>query len=347
MALIIPVPTDLIAIAKARSADPTKRAQFERIVMGLARELKGAARTGEQELFAAAAKRLDALWSKLTRAQQQRVLARVGTIVERHYVRMAVATAAKLEQFGRQVAQGTRRAFRKRFSPNISAGLTSNDRSFIARVSRSRSWYLRSHGEVVSEKVRNRAAEIIKAGSKAGLSDKQIARELKDAFSKRVIDASEAYYRVVANAALARTRSWASLQSFQEAGFEEWRYVSVLDERTSDQCRWLHGRTWKISTGISLLEYGEKEAARNPLSIKETMPWIRTSKDEKTGKQYLAFKRGDKTERLALIKRSAVGERDKIGSYSSIASDQRLASFGVIIPPTHGDCRSSMEPVTG
>lgn len=347
MPLTILAPTDLVAIVKARVSDPTKRAQYERIVVGLARELKNAASNGEKEMFKKAAKELDALWSKLSRAQQQRVLARVGTVIERHYVKMAVTMAARLEKFGRQIAEGTRRAMRKRFSPNISAGLTSNDRTFIARVSKTRSWYLREHGKLVSEGLRERAAEIIAAGSEAGLSDKQIAKELKNAFTTRVLDASEAYYRVVANAALNRSRSWASLQSFKEAGFQEWMFASVLDERTTDQCRWLSGRKWRISTGISLLEYAEEEASRNPLSIKETMPWITTTKDARSGEQYLSFKRGDGHQRVARIDRSAVGERDKIGRYRSMMSDRELASAGVIIPPVHGNCRSSIEPVTG
>jgi hypothetical protein len=334
--LTIHMPADLVAVAKARSSDPTKRAQYERIVVGLARELKRAARAGEEEAFTDAAKRLEAEWSKLSRSQQQRVLARVGTIIERHHVKMAVATASKLEKFGRDVAAGTRRVLKDKH-PNISASLTSNDRAFIGRVASSRSWYVRNRGEVVAEELRERAADIISAGARAGLSDKQVAIELAAAFKRKVVDQSEAYYRVVANAALNRARSWASLQSYREAGFESWRYASVLDERTTDTCRWLHGRTWRISTGIELLEAGEERAVRDPTSIKKTMPWITTVKDERSGESFLAFgEKGSRT-RLARIDRSAVGRRDAVGSYRSMATDRELAEYGVIVPPTHGN----------
>ena len=236
MTLSVHVPADIVAIAKVRVADPTKVRQYERIVLGLAKEIKRAARAGEVTMFNAAAKKLEAEWSNLTKAQQDKVIREVGLIVRQHYVSMESKTATKLASFGRQIMKGTRKVFKDKIDPNISASLTSKDRVFVSRVSKSRAWFVKDHGKMIDEAYREKAADIISSGAEAGLSDKQVSKELKRVLNNKAIQQSEAYYRTVANAAMNRSRTWSSLQSYDEAGIRGYTYAATLDEVTTDQC---------------------------------------------------------------------------------------------------------------
>ena len=337
MALSVHVPADIVAIAKVRVADPTKVRQYERIVLGLAKDIKRAARSGEVQLFNAAAKKLEAEWSNLTKAQQEKVIREVGLIVRQHYVAMESKTATKLASFGRQIMKGTRRVFKDKIDPNISASLTSKDRVFVSRVSKSRAWFVKNHGKVIDEAYREKAAGIISSGAEAGLSDKQVSKELARVLNNKAIQQSEAYYRVVANAAMNRSRTWASLQSYDEAGIRGYTYAATLDEVTTDQCRFLHGKEYIVRDGIALMEKTEQDALDKPEAVKDVTPWMTTIKDKKTGNKFLAFKRGNRTTRVAEIKRSAVGQRDQVGSYDQLRSDDQLKKDGFQFPPLHGN----------
>jgi SPP1 gp7 family putative phage head morphogenesis protein len=333
--LSVRVPTDPIAVAKARVGDPTKPASFGRIVDGLTRDIKSAARGREVKLTAQTAKLLDQDWSKLSAVSQRRIVDSVARSAERHYVGMENDVRDLLGRYCRDVAKSTRRARHDNVSETIGLSLTTEDREFVGRVAASRAWWVRDYGGRIADQYRDDAAGVIADGAAKGLSDKQVARELAHRVENAAVNQSEPYYRTVANAAMQRARTWSSLQSFREAGIRGYTYVSVLDERTSDICRFLHGREYVVDDAIDLMQRTEDEAARDPEAIASTEPYMRVRRDKETGEQFMSFARGNRTIDVARIDRSAVGARDRIGGYTQMRSDEQMRADGFMFPPVH------------
>lgn len=111
------------------------------------------------------------------------------------------------------------------------------------------------------------------------------------------------YWRLVANAAASRSYHYGLLKGGASLGRGGYRYEAVIDERTSDVCRILNGREWRISDAIGLIE--RIAEAEDPDEVKSISPWLRKSDVEGL-------------------------------------SNAELENLGVIIPPAHGNCRSTL-----
>jgi uncharacterized protein with gpF-like domain len=59
---------------------------------------------------------------------------------------------------------------------------------------------------------------------------------------------------MVANSYSNRAYNWGSLKGMEARGVREYRYEAVLDNRTSDICRELHGKVWSVSDGLAQSE---------------------------------------------------------------------------------------------
>ncbi len=114
------------------------------------------------------------------------------------------------------------------------------------------------------------------------------------------------YWRVVANAATSRSYHYGFLKAAQAQGFRAYRYTAVIDERTSEICTFLDGREWFIADALNIVE--RVAATDDPEVVKNLAPWP---------------------------KFADVRELDGPG----------LKAIGVIVPPVHGNCRSTIEMV--
>lgn len=111
------------------------------------------------------------------------------------------------------------------------------------------------------------------------------------------------YWNVVANAAASRAYHYGLLRSGQFAGRTTFRFDAVMDKRTSAICRSMNGRQWTISRGLDLMV--RVAEAEHPEDVKTISPWVKAS---------------------------------DIDGYS----DEELANMGVMVPPLHGRCRSTL-----
>jgi hypothetical protein len=111
------------------------------------------------------------------------------------------------------------------------------------------------------------------------------------------------YWNVVANAATSRSYHYGMLRAGQFAGKSSFRYVAVMDKRTSDICTNMNGREWTISVGLNLMQ--RVINAEHPEDLKTITPWMK----------YQDMKNLD---------------------------ESALAEAGVIVPPLHGRCRSTI-----
>lgn len=114
------------------------------------------------------------------------------------------------------------------------------------------------------------------------------------------------YWRMLANLAASRAYHYSLLHSAQSRGLRGYRFVAVLDERTTQLCRSLNGREFWIADAIAAMDRvfdnDDPEAARVYL------PWVNARDIE------------------------GLGSAD-------------LASMGVLVPPLHPHCRSTIQPI--
>lgn len=127
---------------------------------------------------------------------------------------------------------------------------------------------------------------------------------------RKVIDRrlkSVPYWRVVANANASRAYHYGMLKAAQFQGFTGYEFVAVLDSRTSDICRELDGQTWFIADAVNRMEM--VAGSDDPDAAKTFMPWVNVE---------------------AVQGQSADALRD----------------MGVMVPPLHGNCRSTLRPIS-
>jgi len=337
------IPADLVAVIKAVRGDPRNVATFDRIVKGLLREIMRATDRSRAGFKARSARILDKDWPGLTAAQRKVVVGRATKSMEVYFAAAGKASLSPIRTYGVDVANSTRRAWKKdlaRAGPVIGTALTREDRTFVNQMAKTRSWYVKNHGKVLGKQYREEAAKILDDGAAAGLSGKQISKDLTKRMHALGVDQSKNYFHNVAGAAVSRSRTWSELSSFDEAGIEAYRFVNPNDERSTDICKFYHGRTWPVAPTMKRLADTERAAVKNPEAVKTMTPWIQKIRHE-DGRQLLAIRREDKAGRVrytpvAEVKRSAEGQRDKIGDYKQLRSDKQLQADGVVQPPLHG-----------
>jgi hypothetical protein len=129
------------------------------------------------------------------------------------------------------------------------------------------------------------------------------------------------------------------MSSYAEAGIRQYRIEAVLDEQTTNICRYLHGKTFSVAD--ALRRFDRIEQLEDPEAIKQAMPWVREAQDRETGRTRLYVDGGRGRTDLAEVARSAMGTRDDRGDFRALASDSALNEVGIGFPPYHGLCRST------
>jgi hypothetical protein len=70
------------------------------------------------------------------------------------------------------------------------------------------------------------------------------------------------------------------MSSYAEAGIRQYRIEPVLDEQTTNICRYLHGKTFSVAD--ALRRFDRIEQLEDPEAIKQAMPWVREAQDRET-----------------------------------------------------------------
>ena len=176
-----------------------------------------------------------------------------------------------------------------------------------------------------------KARQIVAEGLESGLVRDDIARELERAAQSTLAGKGSIYWDVVAGSFISRGRSFAQLSAYTEAGIDQYVIEAVLDEVTTEICRFLHGKTFSVSRGIALFEQVEA----NPDDIKTINPWVRMGKDEEDH-PVLYVNRGETRTVIAQVERSGVGTLDDVGFFTRGLSERKLMDLNLGPPPYHG-----------
>lgn len=334
--------SDVYHLDIEKALNPTSRRDFLTIVNRLSRSLKRATAGNEAKVLRAALKRLDVDWPNLTAAQRTRAV----VAATRSLNPLPRAILPKVNEVftvsGTRVFRQTRRAVKRRFRLEIQSATRLADERAARELIRSQANFITDQLGFRRQNFSAQARRIVTDGLERGLGRKAIADQLRSKLTASTLRQSASYWQVISSAFVNRARTTSSLLSFKEAGLERYIFEAVLDEATTEVCRFMHDKTFTVDSGLKRLDSVRGE--RDPDKVKAALPWVRERTDSK-GRDVMAFDREDGTQQsIGVIKEPAFGEADKIGTYTNTMSDKSLEKNGIQMPPLHGLCRSTVVP---
>ena len=226
----------------------------------------------------------------------------------------------------------------------IAADFNALDRRIIKHLTESQANFVRDAYGRRNDAFGKEARRIVAEGLESGLGREDITRDLSRAAKKVIAGRGAFYWETVAGAFVANGRSFSQVSAFAEAGIQRYLIEAVLDERTTNTCRFLHGKTFSV--GAALKRFDAIESLKQPEDVKSFQPWVREARDPKTGRTVLYVKKGARRVPVTEVVRSGLGKKDDTGQYRRSVGDQALMDLGLGFPPWHGLCRSSCLPIT-
>jgi hypothetical protein len=116
------------------------------------------------------------------------------------------------------------------------------------------------------------------------------------------IDRTSSRLRITANGAASRSYHYGVTKGAWDAGFRNFVFTAINDDRTSDICSEMDGKTFSIAGAVNVVE---RRAGGEEENLPEVSPWF------------------------------SAGEIDG-------RTNDELEAMGCLIPPLHANCRSSI-----
>ncbi len=245
---------------------------------------------------------------------------------------------------GPQIVSGTKVSTGDVYSLSVRGSFNVLDQRVVDAARRSQAHYIRNEYGRREERASEVAREIVASGLEKGFDRYAIAEDLEEAMTAIGVQRSRGYYGLIASVFAGRARTWGQIAAFEEAAIEHMEWLSMLDERTSDVCRYLDGKTFPVAAAKH--RYEEVAASPDPEAVAELQPWVSAGKTD-DGSTALFYKQGGKKHRVAKVERSGLGVKDDRGDFSGGASVDALVKAGITSPPAHAHCRSLLVPASG
>jgi hypothetical protein len=325
----------LAPVRKATPLDPLDPTDFDLIVASLSKLVRRSALAVEARRLAGW---LDRVRGKLSTPTQVDAAARsLETTIKSMGTPVWESIRGKLRVSAQRTATGSRRGSIKQNDLKIPVATNVPDRRAIDRAVNANVHFVRDYYGRLAPTSSERMRGIVAEGIEQGLSPDDIGRNVGRGLTGHVSRWGDSYYDVVASAVTSRSRSYSLLGSFRDAGIERYVIEAVLDEVTTDHCRFMHGQTLEVGAGLQ--RYAAADALRDPTDINYEMPWMERrliQQGDDQGKHGLYIPSRDGRQLAAVIERSGVGARDDTGSYSRAMSPRQLANANIGPPPWHG-----------
>ena len=316
---------------------------FDRAVAGMASELRRAVSATDHEAVRAAVAVLDIAWHQTTARQRRELVARALEAAGRRTAAIVQTVSAPFGEAADEVVGATREHARRGLGLRIAADFNAVDRRITRHLVRTQANFVRDEYGRRLDALGEEARRVVAEGLEAGLGRADIADDLKRAAEQTLVTRPAFYWEVVAGAFVANGRSLAQVSGFAEAGIQRYVFSSVLDERTTEICRFLDGKTFSV--GDALGRFDRIERMEQPEDIKAEQPWVREALDPETGRKVLYVDRGGVRTPIAEVVRSGFATSDDRGEFARGRSERELMDLGAAIPPLHGLCRSQLLPV--
>ena len=120
-------------------------------------------------------------------------------------------------------------------------------------------------GKEYNERLQNRLKDIIERVFKAEIANEEVGSALKEEFGS-IINADESYFKGVADHIALQAQNVATITQGQKYGVEYYKILAIMDAKTSQICRSMHGR---IIPAAHLEAQAEKILNANSLASKK------------------------------------------------------------------------------
>ena len=334
---------EILRAPVAKALDPLNYDDFDKIVTQLGMKLMSVALPEQGKALKKALQQLDVDWPNLSAKAQEKVIMAAKWSIAGELDKVM----PKLEQtFQTEVvplAKKTKKSSIIEHKLNIQSSLSQLDERMVKFASESQGHYIRRASGVRSDAFANVARKIVADGLTNGFGRNDIGAELQRMFEgeKANFGRPRHYWNMVAGVFSTRARSNSQISAFREAGIGGFTWESILDEATSEVCRFLHGRRFSVAHAIDI--FTQCEEAEDPEAITDLNPFMYVGTTPE-GKRGLVIGRGENRKLAATIQQSGAGKKDATGEYGHAMSDQALAAAGITSPPAHGNCRSTIVP---
>lgn len=326
-----------------KALNPLKDRDFVVLVNRLTAELTKIAGPVESKHVEDALAAMDVRWTDLTTAQVEATMRAINLALRP--IPKAVLPKMNLayKRSFKEIMKSTFRSLRDQFRVTIRHSFDAQDENIVERAARSQAIYITDRYGNLRENYAKEARDIISRGLEEGLRSRDITADLYKACKRRHSDrASKGYYAVVANAGMNRSRTYGQLRGYKEADIQRYEISAVLDENTTDICRMMNGKTFSVTSALNLVrsvDDGSKE-------VKDAQPWVRSRKDPADpSKKQLFISTSSGETPVARVVRSGVGVVDDEGEFERSMSSTKLRASGILVPPFHGNCRTTILPV--
>jgi hypothetical protein len=325
-----------VGIVKA--LDPLDRRDFLVIIRKVSRALEGAAGDAERTALRSVIGRLDVDWTRLSPEATDQAFAAIRQATRGVGARVMPAVDVTLAGESEDLIRATKNSTIERYRLRIGADLSLADERIARHVVESQANFVRDNYGRRSEAFGPRARGIVARGLEEGLGRDDIAGDLEAALGE-TMGRPPSYWQVVAGAFANEARTWTGVASMDEAGLRRYRIEAVMDEATSEICRLLHGRVFEVRQAMKTFDRVSKMT--DPEQIKEVRPWVTRGVDDERG-DVLYFNQDGGRQIVASVDRPGEGELDQSGEYSGVMDEADLADAGVLVPPFHGCCRTTI-----
>ena len=323
----------------AKALNPLNRRDFNVIVNRVASGLSTATRGMESRTVDTIIRGLDVDWPNLSAAQRERIIEAARLGIRSIGTRAAPRVEAVLTPEAQAIVRGTKDAVVDRYNLGISTNLSATDRRIAAHASSSQTNFVRDEYGRRADAFGQQARDTVASGLDRGIGRDDIAEELELALQGQVTK-SPGYWRVLASAFTGRARSWTQVSSFDDAGIQRYRVEAVLDEATSEICRFMHGQSFEVKKAAERLQV--VAGLEDPEEIRTAQPWGAVGYDD-DGNPYLYYNDADgERQEIAGVEEFGEGEKDRRGTYSDELDEDALSSAGFELPPYHGNCRTTV-----
>ncbi len=206
-------------------------------------------------------------------------------------------------------------------------------------------WLKDAPSKTIGPQINSKSVQLINQG----YGQKELKEELKNSIGG-MINRSDWYWNVLSADVMNRARNFATINEFHKIGFEVYELVAVLDERTTEICRYMNGRVFTVEKARELIQ--ETIDAGVPSSdfqidkLKNIRPWVRFSAERaKTGWNALYVKQGAQKFYLPDSKFQSGGKGvwTNTGAFNDSKTNKELSKMNLVLPPFHGLCRTWAE----
>ena len=332
----------LLRIPVRKAMDLSTPKGFDRAVANLATRLRRATAESDGDAVRAAIEVFDVDWKATTAVQRRNLVAQALEAAGRRTAGVVAAISAPFGEAADQVVGATRDHARSVHRLGIAADFNAVDQRITRHLVSSQANFVRDEYGRRLDDLGAEARRVVAEGLEAGLGRQELAADLARAAENALVTRPAFYWEVVAGAFVANGRSLAQMSAYAEAGIQRYLIEAVLDEHTTEICRYLHGKEFEV--GAALQRFDRIEQLDRPEDIKSEVPWVREALDPDTGRKFLYVERDGARTRIAEVARSAVGTSDDPGEFRRGRDSAELMDMGVSFPPYHGLCRSTTVP---